>query len=177
MGLAVHAVLQWLDLEGLGNLEQLAAWAAREHGVRTGDVARLARRAAASDSVRQIVAGGRYWREVPICVEVNGALLEGLIDLLYERDDGSLGVLDYKTDQLRTGTAEEHADHYRLQGGAYALAVERATGREVGVVEFLFPTTDPATVVRYERERVVTLVEEVAALAVRSEAVALRADS
>jgi hypothetical protein len=101
---------------------------------------------------------------VPICVEVDGALMEGLIDLLHERADGTLGVLDYKTDQLRTGTAEAHADHYRLQGGAYALAVERATGRKVSTVEFLFPSTDPATVVRYERERVVSLVQEVATL-------------
>lgn len=164
LGLAVHAVLQWLDLETLQNLDDLANWAASAHGVRASDVRRFAERAATSDAVRRIAATGRYWREVPICADIDGSLIEGIIDLLYEREDGTLGVLDYKTDELRSGTTDEHADHYRIQGGAYVLAVQVATGREVTSVEFLFPSTDPSRMVRYDANRANVLATEVRGL-------------
>jgi len=48
-------------------------------------------------------------------------------------------VVDYKTDALKTQEDLAKAmDRYRLQGGAYALALERATGRRVKEVVFLF---------------------------------------
>ena len=65
-------------------------------------------------------------------------LVEGFIDLVFETEEG-LVVVDYKTDGGET--PEEIAvsmGRYRLQGGTYALALERATARTVSKVVFLF---------------------------------------
>ena len=69
-----------------------------------------------------------------VCLHVDGILVEGFVDLLYERADG-LVVVDYKTDV--TSDEDELRRRYRLQGGAYALAVEAATGRAVAAVAFV----------------------------------------
>ena len=69
---------------------------------------------------------------------VGETVLEGFIDLLFEEED-DLVVVDYKTDAL--GTDEEIAarsGHYRIQAGAYVLALQQATGRSVKEVVLLF---------------------------------------
>jgi ATP-dependent exoDNAse (exonuclease V) beta subunit len=65
-------------------------------------------------------------------------LLEGYVDLVYREDDGLI-VVDYKTDAFH-GDVELDAkvDRYRLQGGAYTLALERATGLPVHRMIFCF---------------------------------------
>ena len=69
---------------------------------------------------------------------VGETVLEGFIDLLFE-EEGALVVVDYKTDSLET--EEEIAarsGHYRIQAGAYALALQEATGGSVKEVVLLF---------------------------------------
>ena len=87
--------------------------------------------------VRQAVAAGRFWREVPVAAPLGDGVVEGFIDLLYERE-GGLVVVDYKTDAIDAPETAETAQRYRLQGGAYALAAQRATGKPVREVVFLF---------------------------------------
>jgi ATP-dependent exoDNAse (exonuclease V) beta subunit len=139
LGIAVHAVLESVDLRTLADLDGLAVLAASANGVepRAAEVARLARAAAESPVVRAAVAG-RFWREVPVGASHEGVLLEGFIDLLYERPDGTLGIIDYKTDRVSPAHLAQRAAQYRLQGGAYALAIEAATGRHVRSVDYVF---------------------------------------
>ena len=69
---------------------------------------------------------------------VGETILEGFIDLLFDEGDG-LVVVDYKTDSIET--EEEIAArsvHYRIQAGAYALALQEVTGRVVKEVVLLF---------------------------------------
>jgi len=69
---------------------------------------------------------------------VGETVLEGFIDLLFEEED-ALVIVDYKTDVLET--EEEitaRSRHYRIQVGAYALALQEATGRSVKEVVLLF---------------------------------------
>jgi ATP-dependent helicase/nuclease subunit A len=80
----------------------------------------------------------RHWREVPLGASVEGVLLEGFVDLLYELPDGRLVVVDYKTDAVRGAGIDARMEQYRLQGGVYALMVEKVTRRDVARVEFLF---------------------------------------
>lgn len=47
-------------------------------------------------------------------------------------------VVDYKTDSVTAGEAPDAVARYRLQGGAYAYAVEEVTGRQVKEVVFLY---------------------------------------
>lgn len=47
-------------------------------------------------------------------------------------------MADYKTDALESTETEGAIDHYRLQAGSYARAVQNATGISVEEVVFLF---------------------------------------
>ena len=68
---------------------------------------------------------------------MEGGFLHGFIDLLFEEPDG-LVVVDYKTDSIPSDRPEDAVEKYRLQGGAYAYAVSRATGKRVKEVRFLY---------------------------------------
>ena len=71
-------------------------------------------------------------------------VLEGFVDLLYRADDG-LVVVDYKTDAWRDeADLDAKVDRYRLQGAAYALALEAASGWPVARCVFLFRGADGA---------------------------------
>jgi ATP-dependent helicase/nuclease subunit A len=140
VGRAVHAVLQSADLATGANVARLAHAEAAAESVadRTAEVARLATAAIQSEPVRAAVASTRYWREVFVSAEAHGVLIEGFIDLLYESDAG-LVIVDYKTDAAASDDEISAAmAKYRLQGAAYALALERNLGRPVAACRFLF---------------------------------------
>ena len=139
LGRAVHAVLQVIDLGTGVNLDALARAQASAEGIpeRAADVASLARAALDTETVQR-AATLRHWREVPVGATVDGTLFEGFIDLLYEEPDGSIVIVDYKTDSVTGATIERRAERYRLQGAVYALLLGEATGRRVSRVEFVF---------------------------------------
>ena len=143
IGRALHVVLQSADLETGSDID---AWAKAQSVVEgipdsEREIAELARRAIESPTVRRALGSGRYWREVPVAVPVGEGSIQGFIDLLFE-EDGELVVVDYKTDDLRE-EAENAIDRYRIQGAAYALALQKATGKPVKEVIFLFPRPEP----------------------------------
>jgi ATP-dependent exoDNAse (exonuclease V) beta subunit len=141
VGRAVHAVLQGIDLATGEGLEQAAIAQASAEGIpgRQAEVARLARAALAAPSVREAVSSGKFWRELFVGVPVGEQLLEGFIDLLYQQPGGGLVVVDYKTDAVRDeADVDEKLARYRLQGAAYALALERSLGRPVTACRFIF---------------------------------------
>jgi ATP-dependent helicase/nuclease subunit A len=146
VGRAVHATLQVVDLASGAGLDELARTHAAAEGIagRADEVAGLVRAALAADVVRT-AAAGRHWREVYVGTAVEGRVLEGFVDLLVDGPDG-LEVVDYKTDQ---GTDEPSA-RYRLQGAAYAVAVESALGRPVRRCSFLFLRPDGAVAHRID---------------------------
>ncbi len=140
IGRAVHAALQTVDLATGDGLEAAARAQASAEGVsdRGPEVEKLVKTALGSDAVREAVSSGRYWREVPVGVVIDGVTLEGFIDLLYEGPDG-LVVVDYKTDAVRSeDEATEKAKGYRLQGAAYVLALTTALGKPVARMVFVF---------------------------------------
>jgi ATP-dependent helicase/nuclease subunit A len=69
---------------------------------------------------------------------VDGVVLEGFVDLLYELPDGRLVIVDYKTDAVHGAEVDRRMERYRLQGGVYALLVSEVTRREVARIEFVF---------------------------------------
>jgi ATP-dependent exoDNAse (exonuclease V) beta subunit len=82
------------------------------------------RRAAAA------AARGRCRREVALAVRLDdGALVEGVADLVFEDDDGWT-VVDFKTDR----DVAVRLPEYRWQLAAYARAVAEATARPVRAV-------------------------------------------
>ena len=139
VGRAVHAVLQSIDLATGDGLHERAIAQATAEGIpdREDEVARLARVAVESDIVRRAVAAGRLWREVPVAAPVGDGFLHGFIDLLFEEPDG-LVMVDYKTDSVPLAEVDQAVERYRLQGGAYACAMSRATGKTIKEVRFLY---------------------------------------
>ena len=88
------------------------------------------------------LAARRYWREMPFAVlEEESKLLEGMIDLVIEEEDG-LVVIDYKTDNVnsREEARVRFNESYRGQGAFYRRALESA-GLSVKSVAFLFLKT------------------------------------
>mgnify|MGYP002237445046 FL=1 len=66
-------------------------------------------------------------------------LLQGVIDCLIETGDGFV-ILDFKTDRIKKGGADERAEQYRPQLAAYARAVHEIYGRPVrACVLYFFP--------------------------------------
>jgi ATP-dependent helicase/nuclease subunit A len=65
-------------------------------------------------------------RETPVtCTSADGTLIEGIVDLAFEEQDGWT-VVDYKTDRELAAIGE---DRYRRQVALYASAIAQATGR------------------------------------------------
>ena len=150
VGRAVHAVLQTIDLATGEGLADAARMQAQGEGVpaHTDEVTRLVRAVLDTDLVRQVVTG-RFWREVLVTAPIGGTVLEGFVDLLVETPDHRLLVVDYKTDAVSSAAEIDGAmAHYRLQGAAYAVALEAQLGRAVDEVMFIFARSPAAAEVR-----------------------------
>ena len=141
IGTAVHGVLQLLDLtapgdEEIRSLSASQAWA--ESIPDHVDTVEGAVRSALSADIVQQCSTANHYKELYVASPVGSTTIEGYVDLLVETPTG-LVVVDYKTD-LITSVAEVDAKlaHYALQGAAYAIAIEKATGLSVIDVQFVF---------------------------------------
>lgn len=84
-----------------------------------------------STPVSALSPGGRGEGEGENC------LMEGRIDLLYEKD-GGLWVADYKTDRTTEAAITERIEVYRLQAHVYAEAVRQSFGRAPAGFKLIF---------------------------------------
>jgi hypothetical protein len=88
---------------------------------------------------RWVEKSARVYRELPFIYRTDRRIIHGIIDLLFERDDGTWVIVDYKSGSVagysnRTDDAAErenlyrlgeHAKRYYLQVGIYAASVEQ----------------------------------------------------
>ena len=139
LGLAVHAVLEVIDLHDPVAVDALAAFHAEREGIgdHADEVSRYVKIALTAPAV-ELARRHRHWRELYVAVPVGDALLEGYVDLCIDTPEGLL-VVDYKTD-LVTSDADiaDKLDRYRVQAAAYAIALEQLTGRPVIECRFVF---------------------------------------
>ncbi len=147
IGRAVHAVLQHVDLTGWTDvdLNSLADRMSQEHGVedRAQEITGLSRAALSTETMTRAVAAakrGQAWREVSVAAALKDTdgELEGQVDLLFIEIDGSLTVVDHKTDRDPGTSLEDAAEPYLMQMGAYAWCVERVSGMPVSRAVLLF---------------------------------------
>jgi len=140
-GRAVHAVLQTVDLATGTGLAEAARAQAEAEGIPdlTEEIELVARAALAAAVVRGAVAAPRAWREMAVATPVDGMVLEGFIDLVYETAAG-LVVVDYKTDHLPDDGAERErvVARYQHQIAAYAAALAALLDRPVARAVLLF---------------------------------------
>lgn len=133
IGRAVHGVLQAVDLATGQGLEQAVASQCLAEGVveHAGHVEALVRSALNSEIVRR-AAPRPHWRESYVgMVQDDGTVLEGYVDLMYREDDGSLVIVDYKTDHVPAEAVEARTAHYRPQMNAYKAVLQTATEKAI----------------------------------------------
>jgi ATP-dependent helicase/nuclease subunit A len=147
-GVAVHALLEWSARNRWRAPEEARVAAAlREQGLegegeQTG--AALALVSAFLESpLREEIAEARVSAEVPFVLPVGETMIRGSIDLLAERPDGSVLVIDYKTNHLKGREPAVVAQRYSVQRDLYALAAS-ARGEPVETAYvFLESAADP----------------------------------
>ncbi len=140
VGRAVHGVLQLVDLAtGEGLHDAVAAQCVAEGVVELTDrVTGLVRSVLAADVVQR-AAARPHWRESYVgTVQDDGTVLEGFVDLIYREDDGSLVVVDYKTDDAPDAALPDRVAYYAPQVTAYASMLSAATGAAVAPPVLVF---------------------------------------
>jgi ATP-dependent exoDNAse (exonuclease V) beta subunit len=70
----------------------------------------------------------RVLREVPFCVTLDGKLVEGFMDVVFE-ENGNWHVADYKSDAITPAQLEQRVEFYRGQMQTYAAAFQQVTGQ------------------------------------------------
>jgi ATP-dependent exoDNAse (exonuclease V) beta subunit len=151
-GSAFHRVMELADLGNAESAGPLVAEAALMFGIegREEELLSLVRSALSSPIVAAAASSGNCRREMAFSVPFPGgmnaaecggagpaAMVEGRIDLLYEKD-GAWTVVDYKTDDIPPGLVGERTAVYEKQGALYAWALKAAGIDLSGGVVFLF---------------------------------------
>jgi ATP-dependent helicase/nuclease subunit A len=128
IGRAVHGVLQVVDLTvGDGLQDAVAAQCVAEGVVEFADLVTLLARSALGSDVVKRAAAREHWRESYVgMVQEDGTVLEGFVDLIYRDDDGSLVIVDYKTDDAPDEALPSRVAYYAPQLNAYRTIVQTA---------------------------------------------------
>ena len=145
-GTATHLVLQHLDFHNTDVAGQVAALRDR-HLLTAAQAAAVDTKALerflGSDLAERIRASGKVVREYPFTLlmpavaleaganEQDRVLLQGVVDCFYEEEDGSLSVVDFKTDRVFGEAVAGRAEEYRTQLETYSAALERVLERPV----------------------------------------------
>jgi ATP-dependent exoDNAse (exonuclease V) beta subunit len=148
-GVAAHSLLEWSARNRWANPgTERVAGALREQGLDPEDglVERTAALVSAwlASPLRAELEGSSLGAEVPFVLSVGGTLVRGSIDLLAAKPDGSVCVVDYKTDRLEGRDPKSAAERYGVQRDLYALAASaRGTPVETAYA-FLEEPGEPA---------------------------------
>jgi ATP-dependent helicase/nuclease subunit A len=142
-GRLVHTILERMEWTRIEFLTEVASRAAREEGAGAKaerDAVAMVKRTLASDLMRRVISSDRHYKEVPFAFEEEGAVVEGIIDVLFE-EDGRIGVVDFKTDRVPESRLGQRIETYRDQVETYRRAVTAACGKppEEVILFFLHP--------------------------------------
>lgn len=170
VGTAVHHLAEHTDLARVfdpsGNqaaaMEDWERWATDQiaalglggnlHSARSpeavAEMVAVARTALTSEPIQR-AASLRHWAELPVAGPLTTAdgttvAVDGIVDLVVDEPDGTLSIIDYKTDVSAT---VDTVDEYLLQLCAYAQLLGDTTGKTVSKIELVFCRGPRATVV------------------------------
>jgi ATP-dependent helicase/nuclease subunit A len=105
-----------------------------------------------SAAYRELAGATILGREVPLLMPWNGQIMEGVIDLIYERD-GLLYLADYKTDRIGRDGMAEGAARYREQAGIYSQAARQSLRREIAAFKVIFLRLGEAVEIKSAHEQ------------------------
>ena len=151
-GTALHMVMQYLDFSRTGSPAMVADEIARlvagqyitpQQGdaVDPADVygffaSELGQRMLAAPELERefkfslLMPAARYWPEA--AGETDEVLLQGVVDCWFREADGTITVVDFKTDRVTEDTVAKQAEGYRPQLEAYTEALSQVMGAKVG---------------------------------------------
>ncbi len=109
---------------------------AAEHRVVVRELKAIWATLAGSPVYRELRGARILGREIPFVLPWDGQIMEGVIDLVYERQ-GQLYVADYKTDQVTDGDIAGVMHDYRHQAQVYTEAVRRGLNRDVAAFRLI----------------------------------------
>lgn len=69
--------------------------------------------------------------ELPFILRTDKRVIHGVIDVLFQKADGTWVIVDYKTSNVSDKTYTTHAKRYHLQVGVYAAAVQQQLGNHI----------------------------------------------
>jgi ATP-dependent helicase/nuclease subunit A len=144
-GTALHRLLELSDLRDTENLDAMAQRIASASGLEDPAGLAIRARSALRSTPVQRAAEREHWLELPVVTSVDGLTLEGIIDLMYREDNGTLVIADFKTDISAT---PDRLSSYWRQLSTYARMVERVTGQTVSELALIFCRTGDAEVLR-----------------------------
>lgn len=90
-----------------------------------------------SEIYRELCSSRILGRELPLLLPWNGQVMEGVIDLLYERK-GHLYLADYKTDRIEKENLSQARETYRHQVQIYSKAARQSLRRKVTGFKLIF---------------------------------------
>ncbi|HEY6637191.1 MAG TPA: UvrD-helicase domain-containing protein [Solirubrobacterales bacterium] len=172
-GLAVHSLLEWSARNRWREpSDERVAAALREQGLEDDEakaqVLALVK-AFLSTPLLEEIADAMVSPEGPFVLSAGGTLIRGSIDLLAVRPDGSVLVVDYKTDRLAGREPRQIVTRYSIQRDLYALAAA-ARGAPVETAYVFLGRPDEPVRESFDeaglgaaRERVESLLERLAA--------------
>ena len=134
-GAFVHKLLEWIPFEGqeAEATRQMAGALAPSYRLSEREAARAVEhvsRVLAMPLLERARRARRVWREIPLFFPEEGKLVEGIVDLVFEEEDG-LVVADYKTEALTPGEEAARADRHAPQLRAYHRGLRDALGKGV----------------------------------------------
>jgi ATP-dependent exoDNAse (exonuclease V) beta subunit len=159
-GTIVHSVLEQADLaRSQAPTVQEVERVAQSMGIGLAphereEIASLLADAWSAAPARRVRNAPRVRREVPFAFPLGGVLITGVIDLLATETEGSVLVLDYKSDRVPADAdlpalAERE---YGLQRALYGLAALRDGAACVEVVHWFLERPEELVAVRYDAD-------------------------
>jgi ATP-dependent helicase/nuclease subunit A len=153
-GIGVHALLEWSQANGWRTpsteLVRRISRSEEVGGAELTEEALLAPFGAWLESsffAERVRNAEKSRAEVPLLVEVAGAVLRGSIDLLVEEEGKPPLIVDYKTDRVGDAEAATLTARYEIQRAIYALAVAEARGASEVELAYVFLERPQAPVV------------------------------
>jgi ATP-dependent helicase/nuclease subunit A len=145
-GSLVHRVLEVIPFDRPDQARAAAAALATGFGLGDDAAARAAaavERALGLPVMERARLAPRAFRELRLWFPVEGELVEGVMDLVFE-EDAELVIVDYKTDAIASEQAIAQAAHHAPQLQLYGRGLAIATGRRIRERLVLFTTIGEA---------------------------------
>jgi ATP-dependent helicase/nuclease subunit A len=127
LGTIVHSLLERVRFGAPDRAAEIARLVAEQPEPLRPELGRMLGGVLVGEIGDAIASAKRVEREWPFAMRVGGVMLDGVIDLAMQAQDGRWTVVDYKSNDFsRTGRFEYLVDYYTPQLELYAMALARA---------------------------------------------------